>query len=171
MIAAVLPAEVGAAKTRLAGMNEILGKLLTKLAAREKLVAADMVWMAETSSAVGLDEAAEKQCQRFLTRLKEDPAFASGGAAKAEPRVRSLLIHILGKRGKYEEAVKQAATLIQAQPQVPGAESGRMPPPPRLGHPEPRAVHPRPEGLRNPPQLVGSNQDEEAAGVLRSGLL
>ena len=58
--------ETEAAKTRLAAMNDVLGKVLAKLASREEISAAGMVWIAETSSKVGLDDAAEKQCNLFL---------------------------------------------------------------------------------------------------------
>ena len=62
-----------------------------------------MMWIAEASSTVGLDDVAEKECERFLARLKDpafkkDRAFAKKGIDPAVARVRSLLIQILGRR-------------------------------------------------------------------------
>ncbi len=104
VIAAVGDAETATAKDRLAGMNEMLGKLLTKLASRENVSPKGMVWIAETCSKVGLDDAAEKQCQQFLKRIEEDAEFrrlagSRKDQAKAITRVRTLLIRILGKKG------------------------------------------------------------------------
>jgi hypothetical protein len=116
VIAAVDPADTAAAKQRLEGMNEMLGKLLSKLALRAKVSPKGMVWIAETSSNVGLDGPAETQCQQFLNRVKEDPAFRKTAGLPAVTRIRTLLIHILGKTGKFEEAVAQVTSLIKEHP-------------------------------------------------------
>ena len=108
--------ETEAAKTRLAAMNNVLGKVLAKLASREEISAAGMVWIAETSSKVGLDDAAEKQCNLFLKRVNEDPVFKKKGGAKAVTKVRTILIAILVKREKFQQALQETEELMKAQP-------------------------------------------------------
>ena len=71
-IRAVSPEEKQAAKTRLKAMENVQGQLLQKLAGRDAVSAAGMVWIAETCSDIGLDDAAVKQCQRFLDRAEKD---------------------------------------------------------------------------------------------------
>ena len=121
VIAAVGDKETAEAKERLAGMNEMLGKLLTKLASREKVSPKGMVWIAETCSKVGLDDAAEKQCLQFLKRMEEDAEFRGNAGhkkdqAKAITRVRARLIGILGKKGAFVKAVAQATSLVKDNP-------------------------------------------------------
>ena len=116
VIAAVDPAEAAAAKQRLAGMNDMLDKLLTKLASREKVSPKGMIWIAVTSSTVGNDKAAETQCQGFLKRFKEDTDFRKAAGPQAVTRIRTLLIHILGKTGKFEDAINQVTDLIKEHP-------------------------------------------------------
>ena len=82
---AVSAADTEAAKTRLAAMNNSR-QVLAKLASREKISAAGMVWIADTSSKVGLDDAAEKQCNLFLKRVNEDEASRRKAAPRRRPR-------------------------------------------------------------------------------------
>jgi hypothetical protein len=114
---AVSASEIDAAKAHLAAMDTLLGKLLTKLAAREKISAAGMVWIAETSRTVGLDDPAEQQCEKFLQRLKDDPDFKEK-AGKAAPRVGSLLIRIQVDKGKFKEASEQVKELMKTNPRA-----------------------------------------------------
>ena len=123
---AVGPADQETARARLSAMNDLLGKILTKLANREKMSAASMVWMADTSSKVGLDDAAEKQCNLFLQRVKDDPDFAKKGSGKAAEKartmavtkVRTILIGILVKKQKFDEALNEVQQLIKDQPRA-----------------------------------------------------
>jgi hypothetical protein len=104
-----------AAKARVAGMNKMLGDLLTKLASRENVPVNDLPWVAKTSSTVGQDTAAKAQCERFLKRVERDPKqFRGAKQAQAVTLVRTLLVHLLGKTGEYEEALRQVADLIAA---------------------------------------------------------
>ncbi len=118
MIDAVSNADIEAAKARLAAMNDLLGKILAKLASREKISAAGMVWIADTSATVGLDDAAEKQCNLFLQRVKNDEAFAKNGGAKAATKVRTILIAILVKKEKFDEALTEIQQLMTDQPRA-----------------------------------------------------
>ena len=116
VIAAVVPAEITAAKNRVRDMNQLLGKLLMKLATRNNVSPIGMVWIAETSSAVGQDKAAETQCQQFLKRIKNDPAFRKIAGPNAATRIRTLLVDILGKAGQFQAALDQATKLIAEHP-------------------------------------------------------
>ncbi len=116
--AAVGAADTQAAADRVAAMQEILGKLLKKLATREKFSAAGMVWTAETCSTIGLDEAAEQQCQGFLKRVKDDADFAAKGGKQGETRVRTLLIRIESNQGKFDAAEKEVEDLIKRNPRA-----------------------------------------------------
>ncbi len=116
VIAAVVPAEVTAAKNRVAAMNQLLGKLLMKLASRNNVSPVGMVWIAETSSAVGQDQAAEMQCQRFLKLIQSNPAFRKIAGPNAPTRIRTLLVHILGKTGQFQAALEQVTKLIAEHP-------------------------------------------------------
>jgi tetratricopeptide (TPR) repeat protein len=116
VIAAVVPAEVTATKNRVAAMNELLGKLLMKLALRDHVSPVGMVWIAETSSAVGQDKAAETQCERFLKRIKKDAAFRKSAGPNAPTRIRTLLVHILGKTGQFQAALDQVTKLVAEHP-------------------------------------------------------
>ena len=115
LIAAVGPAETEA-KEHLAAMKEMLGKLLMKLASREQVSAAGMVWIATTCSAIDLDDAAEKLCQRYIERVKKDAEFAAHGGKQGQTRVRTLLISILRNKEKYEEAYNQIQLIIKEHP-------------------------------------------------------
>ena len=118
LISTVGAAETEAAKDHLTAMKEMLGKLLTKLAAREQVSAAGMVWTASASSAIGLDDAAEKLCQRYIDRVKKDAEFAGKGGKQGETRVRTLLISILRNKGEFDAAYKQIHSIIDAHPRA-----------------------------------------------------
>ena len=130
------------------------------------------MWIAEASSTVGLDNVAEKECERFLARLKDpafkkDRAFAKKGIDPAVARVRSLLIQILGKKGKYDDALKQAVALVTAQPRALEPRVAEC----RIRHDwslqNTDQIYPRPGGLRRAATLVGSTRlGEETAAVL-----
>ena len=77
-----------------------------------------MVWVATTCSAIDLDDAAEKLCQRYPDRVKNDSAFAAHNGKQGETRVRTLLISILRSKGAFDDAYKQIQMIIKSYPRA-----------------------------------------------------
>jgi hypothetical protein len=120
-------AECDAARARLASIEKLLGGILVKLSARQQVSLAEMVFVGDAFSAVGMVEEASRQYQKILKRAESDAEFAKA-AAKAMTRVRAQLVGLLRKQGKFEEALAQAEKLIRDNPRAlePLMEKGRI---------------------------------------------
>lgn len=110
------PKDVAAAKARIPGLRDILGKLLKKLATKEQQAPAAMLYIADTCSAIGMNAEAKEQYQRFLGLLNNE-AFAKTGS-KYETRARAQLVGLLRKEGNAQAAMNQVEQLIQAHPRA-----------------------------------------------------
>jgi tetratricopeptide (TPR) repeat protein len=119
--------EVEAAKRKLGSIETLLGAVAGKLAARQELSPAGMVFVADILGTLGMTAEASQQYQKILARTESDPEFAKA-AVKAMPRVRSQLIGILRQQGQYDEALKQVDKLIEENPKAlePRMEKGRI---------------------------------------------
>lgn len=95
--------------------RESLSKVLEKLNARKQYDLGGLVFLAESSLEIGLNEKARDQFQAIIDRANSDPAFAKL-AAKALTRVRAQLIGLLRAEKKYEEALSQVDALLKEQP-------------------------------------------------------
>ena len=111
------PKEVEAAKARMPGLRDVLGKLMKTLAGREQHTPAHLLYIAETSADVGLTDEARGLYEKFLDRLQNDTAFAEQGK-RYETRARTQLVGLLRREGKPEEAMTQVEQLIKAHPNV-----------------------------------------------------
>jgi hypothetical protein len=100
------------AKARLAFINALLGKILTKLADRREVSLAGMVFIGDALSAVGMTADASRQYEKIIHRAEADAEFAKV-AEKAVTRVRAHLVDLLRKEGKYEESLKQVDLLLK----------------------------------------------------------
>ncbi len=106
---------IDAAKTKQTAVQELLGKILVKLATRKELGLGSMMFIGETLNAIGMTAEASEQFQRIIKRTEEDPEFAKL-AAKAMSRIRAELLKVLRDQGKYEDAIKQVNKLIETNP-------------------------------------------------------
>ena len=106
---------IDAAKTKQTAVQELLGKILVKLATRKELGLGSMMFIGETLNAIGMTAEASEQFQRIIKRTEEDPQFAKE-AAKAMSRIRAELLKVLRDQGKYEDAIKQVNKLIETNP-------------------------------------------------------
>jgi hypothetical protein len=107
--------ETQAAKTRCEACEQLLGDLLGSLAAREKLTAASTVWLAQACVAADMNDEAEQVARNFFDRMENDANFINEGA-KAVPRMRTLLVSVMRKKGKFAEALDQVDQLIAENP-------------------------------------------------------
>ena len=113
---------------RLASVQELLGKMLLKLAGAAGAVAAGhMIFVGETLNAVGMTAEASQLFQKILDRTKTDQDFAKA-AEKAMPRIRTQMPKMLREQGKYDEAMKQVEQLIKENPNAlePLMEKGKI---------------------------------------------
>ena len=90
-------------------------KVLEQLGARKQIDLGGLVFLAESSQDLGLNDKAREQFQAILDRAAADPAFAKV-AAKAMNRIRSQLIGLLRTEGKFEDALAQVDALLKDQP-------------------------------------------------------
>ena len=116
-----------AAKSRLASVQEVLGQTLMGLSRRRELGVAQMIFVGEALSNVGMTAEATRQFQAFLDRTQTDAEFAKR-AEKAMSRVRTDLLKVLRKEEKFSEALKQVERLIGDNPRAiePLMEKGRI---------------------------------------------
>ncbi|MBC7816926.1 MAG: hypothetical protein IAG10_08575 [Planctomycetaceae bacterium] len=107
--------------------REALTKLLEKLNERKQYDLAGLVFLAESSQEIGLNDKARDQFKAIVDRAAADPAFAKL-AAKAMTRVRSQLIGLLRTEKKYPEALAQVDALLKEQPNAlePMIEKGNI---------------------------------------------
>jgi len=119
--------ERDAARARLASVEKLLGRILVRLAQRQRLSLAEMVFVGDAMNAIGMTDEASRQYQKIIKRTETDPEFAKT-AAKAMTRVRAQLIGLLRKQGNFEEALKQVEKLIENNPGAlePLMEKGRI---------------------------------------------
>lgn len=119
--------ECAAARARLASIEKLLGKILGRLAKREKLSLAEMVFVGDALGSVGMTNEASTEYQKILKQAEADPEFAKA-ATKAMTRARAQLIGLLRKQGNFEEGLKQVETLIKDNPRAlePLMEKGRI---------------------------------------------
>lgn len=108
--------DVAEAKARIPGLRDVLTKLLKKLVTKQQHAPAAMLYIADTSDAVGMTAEAKGLYQKFLDQLK-DEAFAKTGA-KYETRARAQLIGLLRKEGNAAEAMNQVEELIKVHPRA-----------------------------------------------------
>jgi tetratricopeptide (TPR) repeat protein len=119
--------ELEPAKARLASSQELLGKILLKLADRKELGLGHTIFIGQSLNALGMTDPAGQQFQKILKRAETDPEFAKQ-SQKAMSLVRSELLKALRKQEKFEEALKQVDQLIQENPRAlePLMEKGRI---------------------------------------------
>lgn len=115
------------AKLSEANSKDAVKKLLEKLNERKQYDLAGLVFLAESSQEIGLNDKARDQFQAIVDRANSDPAFARV-AAKAMTRVRSQLIGLLREEKKYAEALTQVEALLKEQPNAlePMTEKGNI---------------------------------------------
>ncbi len=100
--------------------SQLLEKIMTNLAGRTNVSAVGMVWMAKTCSQIGtdsMDTLAAEQVNKILERAKTDQDF-SEQIKTARPGLQTLAITIQARRGKYNEAEKQADELVKEHPRA-----------------------------------------------------
>ena len=107
--------ELNAAKVRLASVQELLGKMLLKLAQRQQFSLSGMMFLGENLNALSMTAEAAGEFQKILDRTATDKDFAKA-AEKAMPRIRTELLRSLRERGKFDEALKQVGQLIKEHP-------------------------------------------------------
>ena len=95
--------------------RESLTKVLAQLETRKQFDLGGLVFLAESSQDLSLNDKAREQFQAILDRAASDPAFAKV-ASKAMTRIRSQLIGLLRSDGKFEEALAQVEALLKEQP-------------------------------------------------------
>ena len=95
--------------------RESVTKVLAQLGTRKQIDLGGLVFLAESSQDLGMNDKAREQFQAILDRAASDPAFAKV-ASKAMTRIRSQLIGLLRSDGKFEEALAQVAALLKEQP-------------------------------------------------------
>jgi tetratricopeptide (TPR) repeat protein len=119
--------ELNKAKVRLASLQELLGKILLKLADRREVSLAGMMFLGETLNSLGMTAQAGGELQKILDRAKTDKDFAKA-AEKAMPRIRTELLKTLRERGKFDEALAQVDQLIKEHPNAldPLMEKGKI---------------------------------------------
>lgn len=106
----------------------LLFSLLVKLSAREKLSAAQRVFLGDALLELGDKEKAAAVYQKFLSLAESDPNFLPKESAGAKSRVQAQLVGLLRAEGKFEAALRQAEDLIAANPRAiePLVEKGRI---------------------------------------------
>jgi len=119
--------ELAEAQKRLKSIQELLGKMLAKLAQRQKMSAAGMVFIGDTLASLDMTAEASEQYQNILKRIETDEEFKIA-AKGAVTRVRAQLIGVLRKEGKFDAAVTQVDQLIKDNPNAlePLMEKGRI---------------------------------------------
>jgi tetratricopeptide (TPR) repeat protein len=105
------------ANAKVAGLKQLLRKMLDALLKRQQLSLADMVHLGDLCSVAGSNEQALAQYQRILDRVQQDPEAAQK-AGRAIIRVRAQLVGLLRTQGKFEEAAKQCDELIAKNPRA-----------------------------------------------------
>ena len=95
--------------------REALSKLFEQLNTRKQYDLSGLVFLAEGSSEIGMNDKAREQFQAIIDRAAADPVFAKQ-AAKAMIRVRAQLIGLLRNEKNYPEALKQVEALLKEQP-------------------------------------------------------
>ena len=105
------------AKKRLAALEQMLGKFLDKLAKRQDVSLAGMLFLGDTLTAVNRTAEAGEEYKKILGRAAADPEFAKT-AQKALTRVHSQLAGLLRKQGNYEEALTQIDQLLKTNPRA-----------------------------------------------------
>ena len=95
--------------------RESVTKVLAQLGTRKQIDLGGLVFFAESSQDLGMNDKAREQFQAILDRAASDPAFAKV-ASKAMTRIRSQLIGLLRSDGKFEEALAQVEALLKEQP-------------------------------------------------------
>ncbi len=119
--------ELNAAKVKLNSVQDLLRKILLKLADRQELSLPGMIFLGETLNAVGMTAEASQLFQRIIDRTKTDTEFAKA-AEKAMPRIRTQLPKMLREQGKFDEAMKQVEQLVKDNPNAlePLMEKGKI---------------------------------------------
>ncbi len=100
---------VQAAKKKLADDKKAFRGLLKTLAQRQNNPVTGMVFVADANMEAGQAAEAKALYERVLAMAATDPQ-----AKKAETRVRSQLVGLLRKQGKFEEALQQADELVKS---------------------------------------------------------
>ena len=118
--------ELKAARTRLASMQDLLGKILLNLSQRKELGLGHMIFVGETLNTIGKTVEASQLFQQILKRMETDQEFAQRGQKAS--LIRTELLKALRKQEKYDEALKQVDQLIQENPRAlePLMEKGRI---------------------------------------------
>jgi hypothetical protein len=109
--------ELVTARKKLADLEQMLGKFLGKLAARQEISLAGMVFLGDALSAVNRTADAGEEYKKILDRAARDPEFART-AEKGLTRVHSQLAGLLRKQGNYEEALTQIDQLLKTHPRA-----------------------------------------------------
>ena len=110
--------EIDATEKRLAGMTELLGILVEKLAPRENLSPIAMLSLGDIALQINKIELASGIYNRVLTKAAADANFASQCGKNGLIRARAQLVDLLGKTGKYKEGVEEADKLIDEAPKT-----------------------------------------------------
>lgn len=109
--------ELAAARKKLASLEKMLGMFLEKLAKRQEISLAGMVFLGDALNAVNKTAEAGAEYKKILDRAASDPDFAKT-AKSAITRVRAQLVGLLRKDKKYEEALKEVDQLLKTNPRA-----------------------------------------------------
>jgi hypothetical protein len=111
---AVIEDPKNAAAKKVADANAaLLGKLLVKMATRQQLSLASMIFLADSCFDVSETKNASVLYESILKRAEDDPTWL-GPNAGALIKVRAQLIGLLRADKKYEQALAEADKLIEA---------------------------------------------------------
>ncbi len=113
-LAAVIQDPKNAAAKKTADSNgALLGKLLVKMATRQQLSMASMIFLADSCFDVNQTKNASELYEGILKRAENDPAW-KGPNDSPLIKVRAQLIGLLRSEKKYEQALAEADKLIEA---------------------------------------------------------
>jgi hypothetical protein len=102
-----------AAKKAVDSYGALLGKLLVKMATRQQLGMASMIFLADSCFDVNQTKNASELYEGILKRAENDPAW-KGPSDSPLIKVRAQLIGLLRSDKKYDQALGEADKLIEA---------------------------------------------------------
>ncbi len=119
--------EAGASATVQGSTRGALARTLIGLSKRRELSFGQMMFVGESLGALGMSADASRVFQDTLNRTQADAVFARQ-AANGMTRLRTELLKVLRRDGKFDEALRQVEQLIRDNPRAlePLMEKGRI---------------------------------------------
>jgi hypothetical protein len=118
---------LGVIDKKLAALRSIESNMMDKLTKRQNYTLGGLMYLAETLNTIGRQNDSRKFYKTILDKADSDPDFKAQ-AEKVLTSVRAKTIGLLTADEKYDEALKQADTLIANQPKAlePKVEKARI---------------------------------------------